>query len=73
MTRVMIFVHPSLDLFDSLYEARMAGQEAGLKGQLKGENPYPCECHRSQWDRGWQEGSEMFARTSRLVIIPDHP
>lgn len=69
MSRVIIFVHPSLDLFDSLYEARKQGQEAGLKGHLKAENPHPCECHRAQWDHGWEEGAALFARTRRTMTI----
>lgn len=69
MGRVVIFVHPSLDLFDSLYEARKEGQQAGLKGHLKAENPHPCECHRAQWDRGWEEGNRIFSERTRVVTL----
>lgn len=73
MARVVIFVHPSLDLFDSMYEARKEGQQAGISGYLAGENPYPCECHRAQWDRGWVEGNALFARTKRTMVIRENP
>jgi ribosome modulation factor len=69
MRRVVIFVDSALDLVDTMYEALQSGQRAGLAGHLVGENPYPCECHRAQWERGWASGNAQFSRKQIVVQV----
>ena len=69
MSFAVVIDGPFLDLVDHLYAARMEGRDAGRSGHLKGENPYACECHRAQWDHGWDNGARVFQSQVHTVVI----
>lgn len=64
----MLFGGSFFDQVEASERARIAGQEAGFQGLMRGENPGVCPACKRQWDLGWVEGDALRQQRGVMVV-----